>query len=76
MMFTKYIIVMDDVDVQNTSEVIFRLSANTDPHATASSLKTRPMFWTMQPAKSPAAASSASTRRRNTPAKVEKLSDS
>ncbi len=32
MMFTKYIIVMDDdVDVQNTSEVLFRLSANTDP---------------------------------------------
>jgi len=31
-MFTKYLIVMDDdVDVQNTSEVLFRLSANTDP---------------------------------------------
>jgi 4-hydroxy-3-polyprenylbenzoate decarboxylase len=32
MMFTKYIIVVDDdVDVHNTSEVIFRLCASTDP---------------------------------------------
>ena len=32
MMFTKYIIVVDaDCDVQNTSEVLFRLCANTDP---------------------------------------------
>jgi 4-hydroxy-3-polyprenylbenzoate decarboxylase len=33
MMFTKYIIVVvdDDVDVHKTSEVIFRLCANTDP---------------------------------------------
>ncbi|HEV2392387.1 MAG TPA: UbiD family decarboxylase [Verrucomicrobiae bacterium] len=32
MMFTKYIIVVDaDVDVHNTSEVLFRLCANTDP---------------------------------------------
>ncbi len=32
MMFTKYIIVVDDdVDVPNTSEVLFRLCANTDP---------------------------------------------
>lgn len=32
MMFTKYIIVVDDdVNVHNTSEVIFRLCANTDP---------------------------------------------
>jgi hypothetical protein len=32
MMFTKYIIVVDDdVDVHNTSEVRFRLCANTDP---------------------------------------------
>ena len=32
MMFTKYIVVVDDdVDVHNTSEVIFRLCANTDP---------------------------------------------
>ena len=33
MMFTKYIIVVDDdVDMHNTSEVVFRLCANTDPH--------------------------------------------
>jgi 4-hydroxy-3-polyprenylbenzoate decarboxylase len=32
MMFTKYIMVVDgDVDVHNTSEVLFRLCANTDP---------------------------------------------
>jgi 4-hydroxy-3-polyprenylbenzoate decarboxylase len=32
MMFTKYIIVVDeDVDVHNTSQVLFRLGANTDP---------------------------------------------
>src|SRR5262245_12069390 len=32
MMFTKYIVVVDDdVDVHNTSEVLFRLFANTDP---------------------------------------------
>jgi 4-hydroxy-3-polyprenylbenzoate decarboxylase len=32
MMFTKYIVVVDDdVDVQNTSQVLFRLCANTDP---------------------------------------------
>jgi 4-hydroxy-3-polyprenylbenzoate decarboxylase len=32
MMFTKYIVVVDDdVNVQNTSEVLFRLCATTDP---------------------------------------------
>ena len=32
MMFTKYVVVVDDdVNVQNTSEVLFRLCANTDP---------------------------------------------
>src|SRR5215216_1623812 len=32
MMFTKYIVVVDDdVNVHNTSEVLFRLCANTDP---------------------------------------------
>ena len=32
MMFTKYIIIVDaDVNVHNTSEVLFRLCANTDP---------------------------------------------
>jgi 4-hydroxy-3-polyprenylbenzoate decarboxylase len=36
MMFTKYIIVVDDdVDVHNTSEVLFRLCANTDPQRDA-----------------------------------------
>jgi 4-hydroxy-3-polyprenylbenzoate decarboxylase len=31
MMFTKYLVVDDDVDVHNTSDVLFRLCANTDP---------------------------------------------
>jgi 4-hydroxy-3-polyprenylbenzoate decarboxylase len=32
MMFSKYIVVVDeDCDVQNTSEVLFRMCANTDP---------------------------------------------
>ncbi len=32
MMFTKYLVVVDDdVDVHNTSEVLFRVCANTDP---------------------------------------------
>ena len=32
MMFTKYIVVVDaDVNVHNTSEVLFHLTANTDP---------------------------------------------
>jgi 4-hydroxy-3-polyprenylbenzoate decarboxylase len=32
MMFSKYIVVVDaDVDVHNTSDVLFRLCANTDP---------------------------------------------
>jgi len=36
MMFTKYIVVVDaDVNVQNTSEVLFRLCANTDPQRDA-----------------------------------------
>jgi 4-hydroxy-3-polyprenylbenzoate decarboxylase len=36
MMFTKYIIVVDeDVDVHNTSEVLFRLCASTDPQRDA-----------------------------------------
>ena len=32
MMFTKYLIIVDEeVDVHNTSEVLFRLCSNTDP---------------------------------------------
>ena len=50
MMFTKYIIVVDDdVDMHNTSEVLFRLCANTDPNAIQFSQKGQPMFWTTQP---------------------------
>jgi 4-hydroxy-3-polyprenylbenzoate decarboxylase len=36
MMFTKYLVIVDDdVDVHNTSEVLFRLAANTDPQRDA-----------------------------------------
>ena len=66
MMFTKYIVVVDDdVDVHNTSEVLFRLCANTDPQHDSrvavrkDSPKARPTCSTMPRAKSPAAANSA-----------------
>src|ERR1700693_5537955 len=40
MMFSKYIIVVDDdCDVHNTSEVLFRLCANTDPERDTSVIK-------------------------------------
>jgi len=43
MMFTKYLVVVDDdVDVHQTSEVLFRLCANTDPQ--------RDCFFTKGPA--------------------------
>jgi UbiD family decarboxylase len=77
MMFTKYIIVVvDDVDVHNTSEVLFRLCANTDPQRDSlvvvrkDSPKARPTCSTTPPAKSPAAANSALMRRRNSRAKA------
>ena len=61
MMFTKYIIVVDDdVDVHNTSEVLFRLCANTDPRENPKSeirnpkwFLARPTCSTTRPAKSP-----------------------
>jgi UbiD family decarboxylase len=77
MMFTKYIIVVDDdVDVHNTSEVLFRLCANNDPQRDSlvvvrkDSPKARPTCSTTPPAKSPAAANSTLTRRRKLRAKV------
>ena len=40
MMFSKYIVVVDDdCDVHNTSEVLFRLCANTDPERDSSIIK-------------------------------------
>jgi 4-hydroxy-3-polyprenylbenzoate decarboxylase len=40
MMFTKYIVVVDeDCDVHNTSEVLFRLCANTDPERDSTIIK-------------------------------------
>ena len=77
MMFTKYIVVVDaDVDVHNTSDVLFRLCANTDPQHDSTvavrkdSPKARPTCSTTPRAKSPSAANSALTRRRNCRAKV------
>ena len=73
-MFTKYLVVVDDdVEVHNTSEVLFRLCANTDPQRDSLFIPqsgTRPTCSTTPPAKSPATASLASTRRRNSPAKA------
>ena len=77
MMFTKYLVVVDDdLDVHNTGEVLFRLCANTDPQRDGTvavrkdSPKARPTCSTTRPAKSPAAANSVSTRRRNCRAKA------
>jgi 4-hydroxy-3-polyprenylbenzoate decarboxylase len=71
MMFTKYIVVVDDgVDVHNTSEVLFRLCANTDPQRDSIFTKGPPTCSTTRPAKSPSAANWALTRRRSFPAKV------
>ena len=40
MMFSKYIVVVDeDCDVHNTSEVLFRLCANTDPQRDTTLIK-------------------------------------
>jgi 4-hydroxy-3-polyprenylbenzoate decarboxylase len=40
MMFSKYIVVLDeDCDVHNTSEVLFRLCANTDPQRDTTLIK-------------------------------------
>ncbi len=40
MMFSKYIVVLDeDCDVHNTSEVLFRLCANTDPQRDTTFIK-------------------------------------
>ena len=70
MMFTKYIVVVDDdVDVHNTSDVLFRLCANTDPQRDSIFTKGPRMSWITPPAKSPWAANSASTLRGSCPAK-------
>ena len=42
MMFAKYLVVDDDVNIHNTSEVLFRLCANTDPQ--------RDLIFTKRPA--------------------------
>jgi len=53
MVFTKYIVVVgDEVDVHNTSEVLFRLCANTDPQRDSIFRKDHRTFWTMRPLKS------------------------
>jgi 4-hydroxy-3-polyprenylbenzoate decarboxylase len=42
MMFAKYLVVDDDVNIHNTSEVLFQLCANTDPQ--------RDLIFTKKPA--------------------------
>jgi len=47
MMFSKYIVAVDeDCDVHNTSEVLFRLCANTDPARDTPSSKIQATRWT------------------------------
>ena len=46
MMFSKYIVVVDeDCDVHNTSEVLFRLCANTDPARDTPLSRTQATHW-------------------------------
>ena len=53
MMFGKYVVVVDDdVNVHNTSEVLFRLCANTDALAQFNFHLGASRCWTMQPLKS------------------------
>jgi hypothetical protein len=78
MIFTQYLVVVDDdVNVHNTSEVLFWLCANTDPQR--DSIFTKGPSDVLDhaclpagrpPAKSPAAASWALTRRRKSLAKA------
>ena len=77
MRFTKYIVVVDDnVDVHNTSDARFRLCANTDPQRDSLFIpQSRDPSDVLDRATSPApagpaAANSASTRRRRFPANV------
>ena len=50
MMFSKYIVVLDaDCDVHNTSEVLFRLCANTDPQRDTTSSRILVIASTMPP---------------------------
>ena len=70
MMFTKYIVVVDDdVDVHNTSESSSASAPTPIRSATASSPRARPTCSTTPPAKSRSARSSALTPRRSCPAK-------
>ena len=48
MMFTKYLVVVDDgVNEHKTSEVLFRLRANTDPRRDSIFTKGHLMCWIM-----------------------------
>ena len=71
MMFSKYIVVVDeDCDVHNTSEVLFRLCANTDPQRDSTIITTRATRSTTRRACRTSARTWASTRRANCPAKA------
>ena len=72
MMFSKYIVVVDDdCDVHNTSEVLFRLCANTDPQR--DSIFTRNPVRRARPRpdrRRPSARTWGSTPRASSPAKA------
>ena len=71
LMFSKYIVAVDDdVDVHNTSEVLFRPCANADPQRDNIFSKSPLTCSTTSPAKSPAAARWALMLRRKFAAKV------
>jgi 4-hydroxy-3-polyprenylbenzoate decarboxylase len=60
----------DDVDVHNTSEVLFRLCANTDPQRDSIFTKGPADVLDHATSEIAIAASCALTRRRNSPAKA------
>jgi 4-hydroxy-3-polyprenylbenzoate decarboxylase len=74
MMFTKYIVVVDaGVNVYNTSEVLFHLTANTDPQRDSIFTKGPSDVLDHATSEIASAASSALTRRRKFPSKVSNV---
>ena len=71
MMFTKYIVVVDDdCDVHNTSEVLFRLCANTDPQRDSTFIKNPSDSLDHAPSLQNVGSTWASTPPANSPAKA------
>ena len=71
LIFIKYLLVVDDdADVHNTSEVLFRLCAKTDPQRDSIFTKGPSDVLDHATSEIASAANSALTRRRNSPAKA------